>query len=137
MTFIIGNSLQNAESSSGISIPIVDFFYNILQKINININYLTLSYIIRKGAHVFEYMILGILMILNLFETKLSNKYCLMYAFFISLLVAITDEIIQTFVGGRTGLVEDVGFDTLGIVLGISIVGLVLLWINKKGKDKL
>ena len=135
LVFIFWNSFQSAAESSGISSPIVDFVYNSLLKINIKFNYKTLSIIIRKSAHVFEYMILGILMILNFFETKLSDKYCLLYAFFVSMLIAITDEIIQTYVGGRAGMVLDVGFDTLGISLGIILVCLVQLWINKKRRN--
>lgn len=130
--FIFFNSLQEAIESSAISSPIVDLVYNLLEKINININYLTLSYIIRKFAHVFEYTILGTLIILNFIENKLTTKYCLSYGFASSVLVATTDEIIQTYVEGRSGSVIDVGYDSLGIIIGMVIVVLIYRFKSKR-----
>lgn len=125
--FILYNSLQPGSNSNAMSTPIVTFFYDILQKIKINIDYLTLSTIIRKGAHVFEYLILSLLVTKLFYDSSLSTKYFLIYSFLISLLVSITDETIQTFVRGRSGSITDVGIDSIGIIAGILIV----IWIHK------
>ena len=108
IAFIFYNSLQPATDSSALSSPIVNFIYNLLQKVKIDINYLTLTTIVRKSAHVFEYVILSLFVTQVFYESHLSTKYFLLYSFLIPLIVAITDEIIQTFVTGRSGSIIDV-----------------------------
>ena len=43
-------------------------------------------------------------------------------AFVLSLLYAISDELHQTFVPGRSGRLTDVGFDSLGALLALGLV---------------
>ena len=73
---------------------------------------------VRKSAHFFIYLILGIL-VLNCFES--INKYTILYSIIICFLYSISDEIHQLFVIGRSGEIKDVIIDTLGSVLGISL----------------
>lgn len=132
IAFIFYNSLQPATDSSALSSPIVNFIYNLLQKVKIDINYLTLTTIVRKSAHVFEYVILSLFVTQVFYESHLSTKYFLLYSFLIPLIVAITDEIIQTFVTGRLGSIIDVGFDSLGIIIGVFIILLIHKMFKRK-----
>jgi VanZ family protein len=132
IAFIFYNSLQPATDSSALSSPIVNFIYNLLQKVKIDINYLTLTTIVRKSAHVFEYVILSLFVTQVFYESHLSTKYFLLYSFLIPLIVAITDEIIQTFVTGRSGSIIDVGFDSLGIIIGVFIILLIHKMFKRK-----
>ena len=49
----------------------------------------------------------------------------------VGVLYAISDEIHQLFVPGRTGCILDVGIDTLGIITGI-IIFMIFIKILKK-----
>ncbi|MCW1888106.1 MAG: VanZ family protein [Candidatus Moranbacteria bacterium] len=78
----------------------------------------------RKGAHVFEYAVLTV--ILMVFLRRFFQKEPLygvaLLAFFLAAFYGVTDEIHQYFVPFRGAKMSDVGFDILGAVLGISFV---------------
>ena len=80
---------------------------------------------IRKAAHFSEYLILGILIISFISEFKALEIKYLILAIFISMLYAISDEIHQLFVSGRSARVFDVVIDTLGATTGIFIYNFI------------
>lgn len=77
---------------------------------------------VRKIAHFTEYACLAVSVYLllscyslkKIFSPLISLLYCLVYA--------ITDEVHQLFVDGRSGQVTDVCIDFLGAVAGVLIV---------------
>lgn len=76
---------------------------------------------VRKIAHFTEYFILGLLLISLINEyKKLELKY-LILAIFICILYAVSDEIHQLFIDGRTAKIIDVIIDTSGSVTAIFI----------------
>ena len=95
-----------------------------------------LQFIVRKSAHFIGYIILGILASgLILQYENINKKYLL--AFLICVIYAISDEIHQLFVPGRSGQVRDVLIDSAGSFLGIIIVMAfekLLIKFNKKHK---
>lgn len=119
MILIFTMSSFNSTESSNQSNFIVDIITNIFNITNINL----LSLIIRKLAHFTEYFILGIL-IYNLIHSY-NKKICI--AIIICVLYAISDEIHQLFVPGRSCQLLDILIDTMG-----SIVGIYLLYFIKK-----
>lgn len=76
-----------------------------------------LHYLVRKGAHVFAYFLLAILLY------SASRKWYV--ALVISVLYAMSDEFHQTFIPGRSGQISDVGIDSMGIILGIITFALI------------
>ena len=78
-------------------------------------------YPVRKYAHIFEYLVLYVLVFLyiNCYEIDIKNK--LLYSLIVCVLYAISDEVHQLFVEGRTGKVVDVLIDTLGSTIGLLI----------------
>ncbi len=85
----------------------------------------------RKTAHFIEFMILGIeLMILMLLIEKAFSKLIFM-PLFIGLLVACTDEFIQSF-SGRSDMVSDVLLDFAGCFTGIVITAIIFCFIKKR-----
>ena len=72
--------------------------------------------ILRKGAHVLEYAILGALLLRALGREA--------PAFVAGIAYAVTDEIHQHFVGGRHASPVDVAIDSCGVVLGVVVVQL-------------
>ena len=69
--------------------------------------------ILRKGAHLTEYAILGILLM-----RALGSE---LPAFLVGFAYAITDEIHQHFVRGRHASPFDVAFDATGLALGLLL----------------
>lgn len=130
--FIFFNSFQTGSVSGSYSGTLVAFIYDILLSIGLEVNPSTLSLIIRKSAHIFEFFILGILIIYIFLEIKIQDKYRIIYSFVIALLIAIIDETIQTFIPGRAGSPIDVLIDTIGIILGILLIIISNLFLSRK-----
>ncbi len=74
---------------------------------------------VRKGAHLLVYFVLGILMISTLKEFRLVDKRTYIFAVILCILYAISDEVHQAFVPGRSGGIVDVCIDTVGASLGV------------------
>ncbi len=88
--------------------------------------------VVRKIGHMAIYGAMTLLLArIGLREVK--DKSVRLAAIFFgglgALILAFTDENIQTFVPGRSGSVRDVGFDLVGIV---AAVGALFFWNNKK-----
>ena len=142
MGFIFSMSSENAEKSSNTSgqtirvvLSAVPGFEEQPEEVKVNIIE-KLQFIVRKSAHFIGYMILGILASgLILYYGNINKKYLL--AFLICVIYAISDEIHQLFVPGRSGQVRDVLIDSAGSLLGIIIVMTfekLLIKFNKKHK---
>ena len=104
-----------------------------------------LTFPVRKGAHMTEYAILGMLLSLTVYEyfvtyesftvknfgllsesEEISEKKALPPALVLGLLYACSDEIHQTFVRGRSGEVRDVLVDTAGVLAGALLIAYIL-----------
>jgi hypothetical protein len=86
----------------------------------------------RKGAHVFEFIVLFLLAFnaFRLTHPKERFGFHVLLAATLSLLYAFSDETHQLFVPGREGKLTDVGIDAIGIVLGMIVV-MVFIGKNK------
>lgn len=113
MTFIFTMSSFNDIQSSNQSNIIVNFIIYIF-KIN---NKELVSLIIRKLAHFNEYLILGILTNNYNKKANISIIICFIYA--------ITDELHQILVPGRSCQLLDIIIDTLGAIVGIYILNII------------
>ncbi|MDO4663758.1 MAG: VanZ family protein [Erysipelotrichaceae bacterium] len=83
---------------------------------------LTTQKIIRKLAHFSIYAGMGICWLNFLCSLSLSKKQCFVIAILMCFLFAASDEWHQTFVPGRSGELLDVGLDTLGAMIGTSLM---------------
>lgn len=92
------------------------------------------SFVIRKSAHMISYAILAVLSFIMVYAHKTYIKYSFIYGFFITFLYAITDEIHQLFVPGRAGMVQDVLIDSLGAIIGLSLITLIYKLIIRRNK---
>src|SRR5699024_6504703 len=79
----------------------------------------TLGLLVRKGAHIGEYAVLGALLAWALPGHSLRRATITLA---IGIAYAITDEVHQLFVPGRAGQVSDVLIDTVGVVVGVAAV---------------
>ena len=142
MGFIFSMSCENAEKSSNTSGQTIKVVLSTVpefekQPEDVKVNIIEeLQFIVRKSAHFIGYMILGIpASCLILHYENINKKYLL--AFLICVIYAISDEIHQLFVPGRSGQVRDVLIDSAGSLLGIIIVMTfekLLIKFNKKHK---
>lgn len=94
--------------------------------------------VIRKIAHFSIYMILAIFTYMFIEELNIKSKSekerlrkNILYTCIFCIIYAIFDEIHQIYVPGRTGKVIDVIIDTLG-----SLVGITLMILKNKIKNK-
>lgn len=76
--------------------------------------------VVRKCAHASIYLVLGIFIYYLLDILNKKNAYMISVLFCMG--YAITDEIHQKFVVGRTSSVIDVLIDTLGCIIGLLII---------------
>lgn len=126
MALIFGLSGQPAELSDELSEISTGRIAGLLSFILRNVDVKTIAsflmeYIayIRKAAHVFEYMVLGILASMNgdeyLRDRVLSTSliFCFMYA--------LSDEFHQLYILGRAGSMTDVLIDTCGAAIGVFL----------------
>ena len=114
---------ESSELSSGITEFILEAFGEIISNIGIGIN--DLHFIVRKNAHFFAYLVLGLLTAnalrisggLSYTRAILAFGFCVVYA--------ASDEFHQLFIPGRSGELRDVFIDTAGAIVGVGIVLLV------------
>ncbi len=92
--------------------------------------------IIRKLAHASVFMVLGILVSITLISYVKNSAFVLVSGFAFCVFYAITDEVHQLFVQGRSGEMRDVLIDSAGSLLGMVLVFLSI-YIFKKVKYRL
>lgn len=84
-----------------------------------------LDYPIRKAAHMTEYAILGLLLFFFVRGWLLANWQSYAGAFVLAVCYAVTDEVHQIFVPGRSGQASDVCIDAVGILSGLFVIFLL------------
>lgn len=122
MTLIFYLSHQPATESNSLSTGITERVLAIIERVTSDIDFdvSNFNHIIRKNAHFFAYLILGVLVSNALKSDKINGPKRFLIALVICVLYAISDEIHQLFIPGRAGQVKDVIIDSSGAVVGIS-----------------
>lgn len=95
----------------------------------------TLSMVVRKGAHMAEYALLSILLyaLLSVWNAPRRRFLRAVLGWGGATLYAVTDEIHQRFVPGRSGMPIDVLIDSIGALAGVLIaVGAAYLLARRK-----
>lgn len=140
MILLLGNfyiifqfSSQNGEESGNLSGKIAKFLIKQLPIEETQQSLKKTETIIRKMAHFSIYTLLGFLLMffMNTYPIKVKEKISI--SLLVGILYAISDEIHQKFVPGRSCQITDVMIDSLGVTLGIFLL-LMLLEIHKKIK---
>ena len=87
--------------------------------------------VVRKFAHYTIYTIGGVLIMNYAYTTDKTKKQQTFGSLLFGVFYAVTDEVHQYFVPGRSARVFDVGIDTLGVITGIIIFTIIISIINK------
>ncbi len=113
-------SSQVAVQSSKISTGVTEIIIEATEKFapNSDLEVKSFSRVVRKNAHYFLYLILGILVLNALKRSGINGYKCFALATAICVLYAVSDEVHQLYVAGRGALFEDVIIDGAGVAVG-------------------
>lgn len=89
------------------------------------------EHLVRKTAHFVEYLVLGMLLILTVRSYVDRIFEHIFIPLFAGLAIPVVDEFIQLFVEGRSGQVDDVMLDFVGVLTGMAVVLLVVYIKNR------
>lgn len=116
MAIIFYLSSQDGQTSGELSGGLLVFIFGQVEEGSI------LYVLIRKFAHVFLFFVLAILADIN-FKPYSKNHF--VYAFVLTVLYCISDEIHQTFVPGRACMITDMLIDSGGALLALLLKSLL------------
>lgn len=133
MAFIFFQSALPADLSSRESGRVVDLLVRLFQGI-MPIDRQTMVFIVRKGAHFAEYTILGGFLVPAVTEWMAVDKTPVpdsvrsirINSWLVGTLYAVTDEIHQFYVPGRSCELRDIGIDSCGVLAGVLVVSLLM-----------
>ena len=120
--FIWDNSLQNGGNADGFSLIFAEWLAPIADKLGFYGNIWALNRIVRKLAHLTEFTILG--GVLYVVLRRYIEYGTVVKTIGVGIVIASLDEFIQLFSLGRSSQLSDVLIDTIGIIIGISVVKL-------------
>ena len=105
-----------------------------LPEIKQNIVVERVQFSVRKAAHFSVFALLGI-SLLSAMQLSFKKRFLWLFSYIIATVYAISDEVHQLFVIGRSCRVGDMFIDSMGALSGILIVLIITtLYKNKKAK---
>ncbi|HVN48712.1 MAG TPA: VanZ family protein [Bacteroidota bacterium] len=117
--FWMSTAMFTAQNTSSIVEPILRFLFPSRSHREIE----HLHFVIRKLAHLTEYFISGLLLF-RAFRSGSDERHAgrwVLYSFIVLVLLASSDEYHQSFVGGRSASIVDVGIDAIGGIAALAI----------------
>ncbi len=129
---------ESQDTSDGLLFKLAKFIPNfILNWIFSTFGHNILSVMVRKTAHFILYLLFGTISF-SLFYLYFPQKLCFtaVFSWIFSTIYAISDEIHQYFIPGRSAEISDVILDSLGALVGILLCITVPLLYKKKKKIK-
>lgn len=132
MVIIYKLSAQPGEESNVLSTKVTAHLVSLAQQFKPDVNVGTLNHLIRKCAHFLAYLVLGIVTLFAMRRSGCSKKMGIAVTLLLCVSYAITDELHQSFVPGRTPKLTDILIDSSGASLG---TGLYLLFAATKWKE--
>lgn len=133
IVFLFSN--QGGTKSSGTSSKVTNVVVEVVEKVG-NKEFSEqernqAELVVRKLAHYTIYTIGGVLIMNYAYTTDKTKKQQTFGSLLFGAFYAVTDEVHQYFVPGRSARVFDVGIDTLGVITGIIIFTIIISIINK------
>ena len=110
---------DSRELSRGVTVKIAE----VIKKVrpNTEINVYLFNRKIRKLAHFFNYMVLGMITTLVLKKKMLGNKKIFLSSILFCILIASLDEYYQNFISGIGARITDIFIDSFGALMGIVL----------------
>lgn len=115
LIFLMSTGRFSAEQTSRVVGPLLAFFFPGITPEQLE----TAHWVVRKGGHVAEYFVLGLLLFRAFRAGSIDRRRLrwAVWAVIVSIAYAASDEFHQSFVATRTPSVIDVGIDTAGAML--------------------
>ena len=110
-------SHQDASVSSQQSATVVEF----VQSLTGSASESLLTFLTRKAAHIFMYLVLGGLLYNVMRTYSLGIRRAALICIVIAMGYAVTDEVHQLAIDGRSGEVRDVAIDTTASAAGVGV----------------
>ena len=135
MLLIFGFSSQNGEESGAMSAQITAFVIRVFRPEFARLDAAAQAallektmHLVRKGAHFSEFAALGFFLLghFRALELKEKLRRPALFSAITGILYAVSDELHQGFVGGRSPAVLDVGIDSAGVLCGLLVMALLL-----------
>ena len=123
MILIFSLSSQEAEQSNKLSTEVTEIIVSTIEKVapDAEFDIRSLNNTIRKNAHFFTYLVLGILAMAAFRVSGVDTYKSIAWAISICIIYAAIDKIHQIFVPGRGAQFKDIIIDSAGAVVGIGI----------------
>nr|WP_028305632.1 VanZ family protein [Desulfitobacterium sp. PCE1] len=123
MGIIFYLSAQVASQSDELSQGIAERLFSAVAKAfpGLNVDYIQSNFIVRKSAHFLTYLVLSLLTMNALRRSGIKGVRQIAIAIGICVLYAISDEVHQLFVPGRSGQIKDVLLDSGGAIVGAAL----------------
>lgn len=120
MTVIFLFSAQDADSSDAQSGFVVDMLGSVTDAGEGDL----VTFLVRKAAHIFAYFVLGLLAYNALRMYAIPRSKVALLSVALACAYALTDELHQVFVPGRSGELRDVLIDTTAAALAVGLCSL-------------
>lgn len=133
--FIFMNSLTPAVDSKQLSSTVTSTVQNLLQSLNVSVEFEFLHHLIRKTAHFSEYALLGGLIAIAIQRKPLIKSNIINFCIF--LIVPIIDETIQLFTPGRSCEIGDMLIDGSGMIVGFLLIWFIYKKLSHKHDNSL
>ena len=139
--YIIFNfSAQDGETSGSLSRKVTEFIVEVVSKVKTMDSTTRLHWIervhpiVRKLAHFGVYTVVGFSVMGFMCTFDIRTIFKVIISFGVGVTYAILDEVHQYFVPGRGPSIIDVGIDSLGVILGIFLI-IILIIFNERIVD--
>lgn len=137
MIMIFSFSGQQGDESSSMSNIFVDLFLQVRGTLGLFPKFAdadlvnVISIVVRKGAHVTEYILLCTSFLMAFWISGVRGKWRNIGSFVFTFGYACSDEFHQLFVPGRAGQFRDVLIDSSGALV-LSIIVVLVMYIRRK-----
>lgn len=123
VVFIFYLSAQPVYKSNSLSKKVTEIVVETVEKVapEVKPDVNRMNHLLRKNAHFFAYLVLGILMMNLLERSGADGTGRVMSALVFCILYAVSDEVHQLFVPGRGSQARDVLIDSIGAIIGIRM----------------
>ncbi|AOY75613.1 VanZ family protein [Clostridium formicaceticum] len=112
-------AIQSKEMSRGVTEIVLQTIERVAPDRAAELDMGRLHHLIRKNAHFFSYLVLGVLVLNALRRGGVVGFKGVVIAFIICAMYAVSDEVHQLYVPGRSGEIRDVFIDSAGATVGI------------------
>lgn len=92
---------------------------------------------VRTSAHFLCFAVLGALSLTALLTYRINQLFKVIISLAFSVLYAVSDEVHQIFVPGRSFEAVDIGFDALGVACGVAVVCSIAYIVSLKRKSRM